>query len=67
MKQLKVEGFVVYRWASRWTEGIQQMKEWIDQGKIKYHETITNGFENIPQAFVDMLNGKNTGKAIVKA
>lgn len=64
--QLKIEGFIVYRWAQRWNEGITQLKQWIDSGKLKYHETITNGFENIPQAFIDMLNGVNTGKAIVK-
>ena len=37
------------------------------QGKIKIKETHTEGFENMPQAFIDMLKGGNTGKAIVKA
>lgn len=37
------------------------------QGKLKYKETITEGFENIPKAFIDMLQGKNYGKAIIKA
>lgn len=48
-------------------EGIEQMLEWIRQGKIKYQETITEGFENMPKAFINMLQGGNTGKAIVKA
>lgn len=42
------------------------MLQWIQEGKIKYHETITQGFENQPKAFVEMLRGKNTGKAVVK-
>lgn len=66
-KQLKIEGFVVYRWLDRWLEGLTQLQKWIEEGKLKYHETITDGFENMPQAFIDMLRGKNTGKAVVKA
>lgn len=37
-----------------------------NQGKIKIKETYTDGFENMPIAFIDMLQGKNTGKAIVR-
>jgi len=66
-QQLKMEGFIVHRWADRWHEGIAEMLKWISEGKIKYHETITLGFENQPKAFIEMLRGKNTGKAVVKA
>lgn len=65
-KQLKMEGFIVHRWANRWMEGVSQMLQWIKDGKIKFLETVTEGFENMPQAFMEMLNGKNTGKAVVK-
>ncbi|XP_034941748.1 prostaglandin reductase 1-like [Chelonus insularis] len=66
LKELKVEGLLVTRWANQWMEGIQQNLEWIRKGKLKYRETITKGFENMFNAFVDMLEGGNTGKAIVK-
>ncbi|XP_050315135.1 prostaglandin reductase 1-like [Anthonomus grandis grandis] len=66
-KQLMVEGFIVVRWVARWMEGIKQNTEWIKQGKLKYHETVTEGFENMFKAFVDMLKGGNVGKAVVKA
>jgi len=66
-KQLKMEGFLVWRYADKWMEGIKQMSQWVDLGKIKYHETTTDGFKNIPKAFIDMLRGGNTGKAIVKS
>ncbi|XP_031627908.1 prostaglandin reductase 1-like [Contarinia nasturtii] len=65
-KQLKMEGFIVSRFCSKWFEAIQCMKKWTDEGKLKYRETVTNGFENMPQALIDMLQGQNTGKAIVK-
>lgn len=64
-QQLQMEGFVVYRWKDRWMEGINQMKAWIQEGKITYRETITEGFENLPRAFMDVLNGRNLGKGVV--
>lgn len=64
--QLKVEGFIVKRWNDRWHEGIQQNLQWIREGKLIYRETITKGFENMFDAFIDMLSGKNIGKAIVQ-
>lgn len=54
------------RWLNRWHEGIQQNIKWIKDGKLKYNETVTEGFENMFEAFVDMLRGENFGKAIVK-
>ncbi|XP_055376173.1 prostaglandin reductase 1-like [Condylostylus longicornis] len=65
-KQLKMEGFIVSRWKSRFGEGFASMLNWVKEGKIKYRETVTEGFENMPNAFMEMLNGKNIGKAIVK-
>ena len=36
------------------------------QGKLKYREHITNGFDKMPEAFIELFNGANVGKAIVK-
>ncbi|XP_068895476.1 prostaglandin reductase 1-like [Tenebrio molitor] len=66
-KQLKMEGFVVRRWTDRWFEGIEQNKKWIKEGKMRYRETMTEGFDNMFKAFIDMLKGGNVGKAVVKA
>ncbi|XP_021365432.1 prostaglandin reductase 1-like isoform X2 [Mizuhopecten yessoensis] len=66
-KQLKVEGFNVMRWYPRWAEGEKVMAQWIKEGKIKYKETITKGFRNMPNAFIGLFDGANTGKAIVTA
>jgi leukotriene B4 12-hydroxydehydrogenase/15-oxo-prostaglandin 13-reductase len=67
VKQLKVEGFIVTRFQDRWPQGIAQMARWIQEGKLRYHEDIVEGFENTPRAFIEMLEGKNTGKMLVKA
>src|SRR5215469_8121309 len=66
VKQLKVEGFIVFRWQNRYAEGIQQMAAWLGEGKLKYREEIVNGFDNTVKAFIGMLQGDNTGKMLVK-
>jgi len=67
VKQVKVEGFIVSRFQERWPQGVAQMAQWLKEGRIKYHEDIVEGFEKTPRAFIDMLEGKNTGKMLVKA
>lgn len=43
------------------------MSLFLFQGKLKVKETVTEGFENMPKAFIGMLRGENVGKAVVKA
>ncbi|HTS48221.1 MAG TPA: NADP-dependent oxidoreductase [Bryobacteraceae bacterium] len=66
VKQLKVEGFIVFRWQNRYQEGIVQMAKWLGEGKLKHREEIVDGFENTVKAFIGMLKGDNTGKMLVK-
>jgi prostaglandin reductase 1 len=65
--QLKQEGFIVYKWEDDWMEGVNANLKWMQEGRIKVQETVTVGFEKMPHAFIDMLKGGNTGKAVVKA
>lgn len=64
--QLIMKGFQNYLYQNRASEAFQDILKWLQEGKIKYSETITEGFENMIQAFIEMLQGKNLGKAIVK-
>jgi NADPH-dependent curcumin reductase CurA len=65
-KSARAEGFLVYNFAERFPEGIAQMANWIKEGKIKYRETVIEGFENAPRALIGVLSGDNTGKMLVK-
>lgn len=47
-------------------EGRKQLRKWLDGGKLKYKETIVKGFEQLPQAFIDLFSGKNEGKMLVQ-
>lgn len=66
LKELKMEGFLVNRWLDRWNEGINANLKWLNEGKLRYHEKVYNGFDNMVEALVGILRGENTGKAIVK-
>lgn len=65
-KSASMQGFIVSDFADKHAEGIKQLGEWLQEGKLKYTETIEEGFENIPQAFLDLFEGKNKGKMVVK-
>ncbi|XP_045768623.1 prostaglandin reductase 1-like [Maniola jurtina] len=65
-KQLKIEGFLAPRWRDRWSEAFVDLSKWIKSGELKSREHVTEGFDNIFDAFIGMLNGENTGKAVVK-
>jgi leukotriene B4 12-hydroxydehydrogenase/15-oxo-prostaglandin 13-reductase len=62
----RLQGFIVSDYLPQWPEGVQQLTEWYSQGKLKFEETITEGFDQIPNAFLGLFKGENTGKAIVK-
>lgn len=66
-KQLRVEGFLVMRWFSEWPKAFSEMATWIQQGKLQYREHVTNGFDNMFEAFLGLFKGDNIGKAVVKA
>ncbi len=66
MKQAKIEGFLVFKWADRYPEALRQMADWIRVGKLKYREQFTEGLASAPQAFIGMLQGENIGKQLVK-
>lgn len=66
-KSAVAKGFLVrLDYIDRFPEGVKQMAQWIKQGKIKYRESIVEGLENTPKAFLGLFSGDNIGKQIVK-
>jgi NADPH-dependent curcumin reductase CurA len=61
-----MQGFIVSNYAVKFPEAIQQLATWLKEGKLTYTETVVEGFEQIPQAFIDLFDGKNKGKMVVK-
>lgn len=65
-KTVLMQGFLVRNHVKEFGPAIQQLSQWMQEGKLTYEETIVEGFKNIPQAFLDLFEGKNKGKMVVK-
>jgi len=65
-KSALMQGFIVSNYADKFPEGIKQLAQWLKEGKLTYTETIAEGFDAIPQSFIDLFEGRNKGKMIVK-
>jgi NADPH-dependent curcumin reductase CurA len=65
-KQLRLEGFIVSSHADLQAAFIRDMSTWIGEGKIKWQETVEDGVENAPTAFLKLFSGENLGKMLVK-
>ena len=61
-----MKGFIIIDYAGRFAEGVMELAQWLTAGKLKYAETIVEGFENTPNAFIGLFSGENLGKQIVK-
>lgn len=61
-----LQGFLVGNYSSRFEEAMKQLTEWIDNGRLKYKETIIHGFDKLPETFIGLFSGKNQGKMLVK-
>ncbi|OXS64326.1 NADP-dependent oxidoreductase [Rossellomorea vietnamensis] len=61
-----MKGFVVNDYNDRFKEGATKLGEWLSQGKLQYEETITEGLDNVTDAFLGLFQGKNIGKQLVK-
>lgn len=65
-KSLRLEGFIVSNSFQHLPEFLKDMSGWIAEGKIHWKETIDEGIENAPGAFLKLFRGENTGKMLVK-
>jgi len=65
VKRAKVQGFLVFDYADRYREGLARLGPWVQEGKIRYRETVVEGLENAPAAFLSMMRGGNIGKQLV--
>jgi NADPH:quinone reductase len=61
-----MQGFIVFNYAEKYPEAMKQLSVWLAEGKLTNTETVVEGFDIIPQAFLDLFEGKNNGKMIVK-
>ena len=66
IKRLRLQGFLVFDHEARRPDFQADMGEWIGQGQIKWRQTVVEGLERAPEAFIGLFEGANTGKMVVK-
>lgn len=65
-KSVKMQGFIVRDFKDEFETATKQLGSWLQSGKLTYSETVKEGFENLPSAFIGLFEGKNEGKMVVK-
>jgi NADPH-dependent curcumin reductase len=66
VSRLKMQGFIVSEHMEVWPEALKELGTLVATGKLKYRETVAQGIESAPDAFLGLLKGKNFGKQLVK-
>ena len=66
VNRIKVQGFIVSDRMELWAKALPELIGWVAAGKIKYRESVAQGIENAPKAFIGLLKGENFGKQLVK-
>ena len=64
--RVTMRGFVVYEFNHLRDKFLADMRRWMQEGRMKYTETIMEGIENAPSALIGLLQGQNTGKMLVR-
>jgi NADPH:quinone reductase len=61
-----MKGFIVSDYRKQYGEAMKDLSQWVAEGKLQSRETIVEGFEHIPEAFLGLFKGENIGKYVVK-
>lgn len=65
-KSALMQGFIVTNYAAHFGDAIMQLGQWLGEGKLTCKETIVQGFEKLPETFLGLFEGVNTGKLLVE-
>jgi len=65
-KRLRMEGFIISDHYDHFPAFSADMSAWLRDGSVRYRETVVEGIENAPSAFIGLLEGENIGKMLVK-
>ena len=65
-RRLRLQGFIISDHFDRFDEFAREATEWVRDGRLQYRETVVDGIENAPKAFLGLLRGDNIGKMLVK-
>ncbi len=65
-RRARAEGFIVFDFRNRYPDALRHLAAWVDAGALRVRETVVEGFDGVPKAFLGLFSGANVGKMIVK-
>ena len=64
--RFKMQGFIVADHLNLWPQGLKELGTLVATGRLKYRESIADGLDAAPEAFMGLLQGRNFGKQLVR-
>jgi NADPH-dependent curcumin reductase CurA len=65
VNRLRIEGFIVSEHMDVWPAALEELGALVADGRLKYRETVAQGLDSAPDAFIGLLQGRNVGKQLV--
>jgi NADPH-dependent curcumin reductase CurA len=66
VNRLLVRGFIVSEHPALWPGALTELENAVADGRLRYRESVAQGLESAPEAFLGLLRGRNVGKQVVK-
>ena len=66
VSRLKLQGFIVSEHMQVWPQALKELGGHVGAGRIRYRESVAQGLQSAPEAFIGLLKGRNFGKQLVK-
>jgi NADPH-dependent curcumin reductase len=66
VRRLHIHGIMGLDHSDQWQRFVDEMSPWVQGGKVRHIEDIVDGIENVPNAYLDLLAGRNRGKRLVR-
>ncbi len=66
VRRARAQGFIVFDFKDRYPEAMAKLREWVEGGRLKTRETVVDGIDKAPDAFLGLFSGENIGKMLVR-